>query len=91
MKHNNLFIPPKPHTIWDQLAKTDLLLDYLLKYWDSNLNTNPELHSQLLESLYHYSSEPVEEIEHYFCLKYHNCLYNFLEKISQCRQQIATH
>jgi len=84
--NKDTFIPPRPYTIWDELAQIDLLRDYLEKYKDSNLNTDPDLHKHLLESLYRYSDSPIEEVELAFCIELHNNLHNFLEKISLCRQ-----
>lgn len=79
----------EPFTIWDELAQTDILVDYMHKYEDSNINQSPELNATVLKSIYSYSTEPATEVEIFYGEKYYLCLKKFLDKTKKCREQIA--
>ncbi|MDR0927008.1 MAG: hypothetical protein LBO69_04500 [Ignavibacteria bacterium] len=76
-----------PLTIWDDLASSDILIEYLRKFTNSNINTNPDLRMNLLGSLYAYSTEIMPEVEEYYGEKYINVLTNFNQKVSKWQNQ----
>lgn len=76
-----------PYTVWDEMAETDILIEYMRKYMDSGMSIDSKLKKSIFESLYSYSTEPIFEVEQYFAEKYYNSLTIFLERIKPCRNQ----
>jgi hypothetical protein len=90
MKDNiNEIESSEPFTVWDDLAKSDVLIEYVHKFKDSNINNSPELNSTVLKSIYSYSNEVAVEVERFYCEKYYLCLKKFLDRIQKCREQIV--
>ena len=77
----------KPYRVWDALAESDVLIEYMRKFVDSNINTLPELRSDAYESLYTYSTEILPEVEQYYCEKLHLKLKYFLDRVALCQNQ----
>jgi len=70
-----------PFTIWDNLADSDILIEYVRKFDDSIINTNLELKKKIFNSLYSHSSEVLPEVEQYFGEMFYNSLKIFLDKV----------
>lgn len=79
----------KPFTIWDDLAQSNVLIEYVRRFNNSNINKLPELQETVLDSIYNYSTEVAVEVESFYCKKYYLSLKNFLEKTQSCRQNLA--
>jgi hypothetical protein len=76
-----------PFRIWDEMAETDILIEYMRKFMDSNINTLPRLRSVIFDSLYNYSTEVLPEVEQYYEEKLYLCLKHFLDKVALCQNQ----
>jgi len=74
-----------PYRVWDEMAETDILIEYMRKFVDSNINKLPELRSVVYDSLYEYSTEVLPEVEVYFEKKIYFSLKSFLNKIKLCK------
>ena len=77
----------QPFTIWDELASSDVLIEYLRKFDDSIINTDVELKKRILFALYSYSNEIIPEVEQYFSEKFHNSLTIFLDRVEKWKNQ----
>jgi len=69
-----------PITIWDELADSDVLIEYVRKFEDSVINNDIEVKKKIFNSLYSYSSEIIPELEQYFGEMFHNSLKVFLDR-----------
>ena len=69
-----------PFSIWDDLAYSDLLIEYVRKFDDSIINTDVELKKKIYTSMYSYSTEIIPEVEQYFSEKFYIALKKFLDR-----------
>jgi hypothetical protein len=76
-----------PVSMWDKMAESDVLIEYLRKFDDSIINTDVELRDKMINSLYSYSNEIIPEVEQYFAEQYYNSLKVFLDKIKEWKNQ----
>jgi len=76
-----------PFTIWDDLADSDVLIDYLRKFDDSIINTDIELKKKIFNSLYSYSSEIIPEVEQHFGEMFYNSLKIFLDRSEKWKEK----
>ena len=76
-----------PHSIWDEMAESDVLIEYVRRFDNSIINTDIELKRKIFNSLYSHSSEVIPEAEEYFAEKYYNSLKVFLDRIEKWKNQ----
>jgi hypothetical protein len=81
----------RPHTIWDELAESDVLIEYLRHFQDSDINTNIPLRDELYQALYEHSSEEIPEVELYISQRYNTVLQHFLDKVLPIANNITSH
>ena len=82
-KANNI----EPFSIWDQMAETDILIEYLRRFVDSNINTSSDLYHSMMESLYSYSNEVIQEVELHYASKLYLTMKYFTDKVILCQNQ----
>ena len=75
----------KPFRVWDELAEMDILIEYMRRFVDSNINTSADLYPTMIEALYANSTEIIPEVEQYYGEKLHFSLNFFLDKIALCQ------
>ena len=75
----------KPYSIWDTLAESDILIEYMRRFVNSNINNSPELRSDVYEALYNYSTEILPEVEQYYCEKLYLSMKYFLDRSVLCQ------
>ena len=69
-----------PLSIWDALADSDLLIEYVRKFDDSIINVDAGVRKKIFTSMYSYSKEIIPEVEQYFCEKFYISLKIFLDR-----------
>jgi 2-phosphoglycerate kinase len=84
-KNSNVIKEKRPYRVWDEMAETDVLIEYMRKFVDSNINKLPDLRSTVYDSLYKYSPEVLPEVEIFYGKKLYLTLKTFLDKIELCR------
>ena len=76
-----------PFTIWDDLADSDVLIEYVRKFDDSIINTDIELKKKIFNSLYSYSNEVIPEVEQYFGEMFYSSLKIFLDRTEKWKKK----
>jgi len=83
---NNIILKQNiPYRVWDEMAETDILIEYMRKFVDNDINKLPDLRSATYESLYQYSTEVLPEVEVFYGKKLYSSLKLFLDKIKLCK------
>lgn len=77
----------RPETFYEQLAKDDLLEEYLYDFYRDRYATDEEFRAEMYEILMRYSKRPVVAVEAYYLEKMIASLSYFLEYTEQWRTQ----
>ena len=85
-KNNNKDKIQKPFSVWDEMAETDILIEYMRRFVDSK-DTMPDIYASMMDSLYSYSTEFIPEVEQYYSEKLYTTLKYFLDKVTLCQNQ----